>query len=162
MGKDVGRTMRRDELKALGIERIEVDPLVVVEHLRIFVDVFIRSDSRVRAASLLKREGFSDRFASCVMERMDANLCRLDNHQSRPVRWPRQFLKQGILIDSGGAFAMGMEQASAASIARSRHALFSIDAGRLAVFFEHEWGVWYCSAPNQPMQADERRSGARG
>lgn len=140
--------MRRDELEALGVERIEVDHLVVRAHLEAFVAAFIRPDSRVRAASLLKREGFSDRFASCAMERMDARLCRLDDKQSRPAQWPRQFLRSGILIDGGGGLAMGMEQASAASIARSRHALFSIEAGRLAVFFEHEWGVWYCSAPN--------------
>jgi len=141
--------MKQDKLKALGIDRIEVDRLVVQPHVLAFVDVFLRPDSRVKARSLWKREGFSEKFAACVMQRMDARFCRSDSDQSRPAHWPAQFSRQGILIDRDGpGLAMTGEQASAASLALGRHSLFSIEAGRLAVFFEHEWGVWFCSAPN--------------
>jgi len=138
--------MNRDPFVHLGIERVDVDRALAESHVVAFVKAFVRADSRERAAVIWKREGFSNAFARCVMDRMDSTLCRFDEQHSRPSEWPEPFCRQGILIDGKEAFALRLEQASALSIERRRNALFSIESGRLAVLFHHEWGVWFCLA----------------
>lgn len=141
----------RDRMKAAGIPRVECAAEVTRQHLSAFVDAFVVESSRVRVRNLLRRNGWRAATSGEVEARLDPRVCRWDTRQSRPSVWDPRFQGDGVyLTDTEIGLAMTLEQASAASIATCRDAIFSLVPGVLAVFLNHEWGVCYCSAPDEP------------
>lgn len=155
--------MRRDALDTLGIARIACEPAEVAAHIAAFVATFVAVDSRERAAAIWRRDGWGPRLSTLLFRRLDPRWCALDDRQSRPSRWPTPFVRQGVYVDRGGdGLRMSLEHASAASLARCRDALFSVEPGRLAALFHHEWGVVWCAVaagPTIPTTGSPPRKG---
>lgn len=95
---------------------------------------------------MLRRTGWRAATSGLVEARLDPRVCKWEVQQSRPRVWDPSFRSAGVYIaDTKVGLAMTLEQASAASLATCRDAIFSIVPGALAVFLNHEWGVCYCS-----------------
>ncbi len=153
IARELRYTSMRDSLESLGIPRVECAPSVTAHHLEAFIDAFVLASSRVRARALLRRSGWRPAVSGLVEQRLDPRVSTWDVAQSRPSRWDARFLGDGVYIaDASVGLMMTLQQASAASIASCKDAIFSIRPGTLAVFLNHEWGICYCSAPDQPQQ----------
>lgn len=155
--------MRCDALDRLGIARIACEPAEAGAHVAAFIAAFVAVDARERATALWRRDGWGPRLSKLLFRRLDPRWCALDDRQSRPSHWPASFLRQGVYVDRGGdGLRMSLENASSASLARCRDALFSVEPGRLAVLFHHEWGVVWCAiaaGPTTPTIGSSPRKG---
>jgi len=143
---------RVDALKALGIERVEVDRASQLAHLEGFIESFVLPEYRDRISGKVRRSMWV--YASPEIEkRLDSRRCRFWEEHSRPESYPPEYLARGIYIASAeSGLEMSIADASRLSVSRSQNAIFSIIAGKLAIFLNHEWGVWYCKAPSKRLQ----------
>lgn len=142
---------RVDPLVALGIAREEQDAEVLSAHLTEFVDAFVVCDSRTRVHNLMKRARHGKvgrrwfEVLGLIESRLDREVCRPWDEQSRPDTWPAAVAKRGLYIaEPHVALEMTLDEASRLWIHETTDAVFSIVPGRLAVFLNHEWGVFYC------------------
>lgn len=135
---------RTDPLEALGLSRDAAGDGERALHLEGFIKAFVEAASRERVRLLLRREGWT-RASTRLRESLDPRWARLEDAQSRPTRWPDRFRGEGLYIASvKEAWRLELEQASALSLKTVSDAVFSLEAGRRAVFLDHEWGVWWC------------------
>lgn len=142
----------RDDLRSLGIERVECDRDVVTQHVEGFIESFIVAESRTRVRKAIRRVGWRGAANQhLLVERLDRHLCVLDEDQSRPAQWPAEYLAPGVYVDDVRAgLRLGVADSAALAQARGVAGLFSVEPGRLAILFNFEWGVWYCRRPTSP------------
>lgn len=153
----------RDRLKSAGIPRVECAPELTAQHLAAFVDAFVIESLRDRARTLLRRDGWTAKTSGWIEEHLEPRLCKWVDEQSRPRTWDERFCGEGVFLnDTEVGLSMTLEQASTASLATCSDAIFSIVPGSLAVFFNHEWGVCYCSVPLPTQAPNGGRGGIRG
>ena len=142
---------RVDPMKSLGIVRSECDAMTFQAHLDGFVGMFVSTELQGRVHALMKR-GPWYRVSQKIEKNLNPKRCRHWEEHSRPDAWPLQFAKNGVYIaDLRIGLSMSVADASALSSKTCNDGIFSIVPGRLAVFLNHDWGVWFCNAPDSPI-----------
>ncbi len=132
-------------LEALSIERREIDESLLTEHLQAFAKAFVYENYYSRIEKLIDRDPWI-KATKEIEKHLNEKFCSKSDEQSRPDVWNNEFSgKEGIYIASDNiGLLMSLEEASKVSLLDCTDAIFSLEAGKLAVFLNHEWGVWYC------------------
>jgi len=137
---------RVDPLESLGIPRAEVPADEARAHLDAFLGTFVLASHRDRGRTLIEQGKWLEA-AKQIEKGLDPRTCEHVDEQSRPESRRAGFTGRGVyLADTTAGLSMTLEQASKLSLARCQDAVFSLEAGRRAVFLNHDWGVWYCRA----------------
>lgn len=136
---------KTDPFQATGIEREVVANNVLLEHLSGFIHSFIEESYIQRIETLLNREYWS-KVSREIEKHLKAEYCQHWEKQSRPEAWNEKYSNNtGVYISNKSeGYLMKIEQASKLSLYNCEDAIFSINAGKTAIFLNHDWGVWYC------------------
>lgn len=109
------------------------------QHLTAFVAAFVAPAKRERWHELLTRRGRNVlRHSHKLMDALDGRYCvRADGG------WDLDPLRLGVFYDFHGE-PETIPVAEAVVRGDGRDAIFSLDAGRLAIHFSHESWAWLC------------------
>ena len=128
-----------------GEVELKIAPGMIVAFAHL-IDAFVLAEYRDRVRAMVRRGSWL-KVSTLIEQRMDPRRCRLCDEQSRPDEWPRAVAEMGVyMADVRVGLTMSVADASSLSIRTCSDAVLSIVPGRLAVFLNHEWGVWYCEA----------------
>jgi len=136
---------KADPLEEIGIERKEVSDDVFSKHFNGFIQSFVDENYRQRIENLLKRESWV-KVSTTIEKHLNRNFCQHWEKQSRPDNWEEKYnSNEGIYIaNKSKGLLMNTDQASNLSLHQCEDAIFSINAGKLAIYLNHDWGIWYC------------------